>query len=69
MDKVTQPHMILAALFAACYPERSLGLLLWSGAVRLACAPDDPWGMREVDFEERLRARQELWGNARRGEE
>ena len=59
----------LATLFAASYPERTLGLLLWSGVVRLAWAPDYPWGMREDDFEERLRAREELWGNARRGEE
>ncbi len=59
----------LAALFAASSPKRSLGLLLWSGAVRLAWAPDYPWGMREEDFEERLRARAELWGDVRRGEE
>lgn len=59
----------LATLFAATYPERSFGLLLWSGTVRLAWAPDYPWGMREESLEERLRARAELWGNARRGEE
>jgi class 3 adenylate cyclase/pimeloyl-ACP methyl ester carboxylesterase len=59
----------LAALFVATYPERSSGLLLWSGAVRLAWAPDYPWGMTEDRFEQRLRARAELWGNARRGEE
>jgi class 3 adenylate cyclase/pimeloyl-ACP methyl ester carboxylesterase len=59
----------LATLFAATYPERTLGLLLWSGAVRLAWAHDYPWGMREEQLEERLRARAQLWGNARRGEE
>jgi class 3 adenylate cyclase/alpha-beta hydrolase superfamily lysophospholipase len=59
----------LATLFAATTPERSLGLLLWSGAVRLAWAPDYPWGMRDDDFEDRLRAREGLWGNPRRGEE
>ncbi len=59
----------LATLFAASSPERSLGLLLWSGTVRLAWAPDYPWGMREDSLDERLRSRAELWGNSRRGEE
>ncbi len=59
----------LATLFAATYPERSLGLLLWSGNIRTAWAPDYPWGMREELFEERLQARRELWGNASRGVE
>ena len=59
----------ITSLFAATYPERSLGLLLWSGTVRLAWAHDYPWGMREEKLEERLRARAELWGNARRGME
>jgi class 3 adenylate cyclase/alpha-beta hydrolase superfamily lysophospholipase len=59
----------LAALFAATYPERSLGLLLWSGSVRIAWAPDYPWGMTEDRFEERLRTRTELWGDAGRAEE
>ena len=59
----------ITTLFAATYPERSLGLLLWSGTVRLAWAHDYPWGMREEEFEERSRLRADLWGNARRGEE
>jgi class 3 adenylate cyclase/pimeloyl-ACP methyl ester carboxylesterase len=59
----------ITTLFAATYPERSLGLLLWSGTVRLAWAHDYPWGMREEEFEERSRVRADLWGNARRGEE
>jgi len=59
----------LAALFAATFPERTLGLLLWSGAVRMAWAPDYPWGMQESRFEERLRRRTELWGNLGRGRE
>jgi pimeloyl-ACP methyl ester carboxylesterase len=37
----------LAAMFAATYPERTLGLVPWSGGVRMAWAPDYPWGMRE----------------------
>jgi class 3 adenylate cyclase len=59
----------LTTLFAASYPDRTLGLLLWSGSVRTAWAPDYPWGMPEDLFERRLRARAELWGNAARGVE
>jgi class 3 adenylate cyclase len=59
----------LAAMFAATYPERTLGLVLWSGGVRIAWAPDYPWGMREELFEERLSTRMELWGDEERGEE
>jgi len=59
----------LAALFAATYPERTLGLVLWSGAVRMAWAPDYPWGMRDEEFETRLAKRTELWGDADRAEE
>jgi class 3 adenylate cyclase len=59
----------LTTTFAATYPERTLGLLLWSGNVRTAWAPDYPWGMREDQNRERLRARAELWGNQARAEE
>jgi class 3 adenylate cyclase len=59
----------LAALFAATYPERTLGLLLWGGTARMAWAPDYPWGMTEDTFEERLRIRAELWGDASRAVE
>lgn len=54
----------LAALFAATYPERTLGLVLWSPGVRVAWAPDYPWGMRDEDFERRLARRTEIWGDA-----
>ncbi len=59
----------LAALFAATHPERTLGLVLWSGGVRIAEAPDYPWGMSQERFEERLAIRMELWGDQSRGEE
>ncbi len=59
----------LAALFAATYPDRCLGLLLYSGNVRTAWAPDYPWGMTQQAFEQRLDDRRELWGNTARGEE
>ncbi|HEX6845186.1 MAG TPA: adenylate/guanylate cyclase domain-containing protein, partial [Actinomycetota bacterium] len=59
----------LTTLFAATYPERTLGLLLWGGNVRTAWAPDYPWGMHVEDLEQRLLARRELWGNELRGVE
>ena len=59
----------LAALFAATYPERTLGLVLWRGGVRTARAPDYPWGMSEDRFEERLRRRMVIWGDESMGEE
>ena len=34
----------LTALFAATYPERTLGLILWSSAPRFSRAPGYPWG-------------------------
>ncbi len=59
----------LVALFAATYPERTLGLVLWRGGVRTARAPDYPWGMAEDRFEERLRRRMVIWGDESMGEE
>jgi class 3 adenylate cyclase len=59
----------LAALFAATYPERTLGLVLWRGGVRTAHAPDYPWGLPEERFEERLRRRMAIWGDDAMGEE
>ena len=59
----------LAALFAATYPERTLGLVMWGGGVRMAWAPDYPWGMRDETFEARLAKRTLLWGDADRAEE
>jgi class 3 adenylate cyclase len=59
----------LASLFAATYPERTLGLALWGGGIRIAFAPDYPWGMHRERFEERLLQRIELWGDESRGAE
>jgi class 3 adenylate cyclase len=53
----------IACMFAATYPERTRGLVLFDCGVRLAWAPDYPWGMRQEEFEERLARRTEIWGN------
>jgi len=37
-----------AAVFAATYPERALGLILLTSDVRGAWAPDHPWGMKRM---------------------
>jgi class 3 adenylate cyclase len=36
----------MSILFAATYPERTIGLVLFGGEARWAWAPDHPWGMR-----------------------
>ncbi len=40
----------LAALFAAAYPERTLGLILWGAAPRFTRAPGFPWGMTREGY-------------------
>ena len=52
----------LACLFAATYPERTLGLVLMNTAPRIAWAPDYPWGMRQDEFEHELEAMRAGWG-------
>ncbi|MGH2641465.1 MAG: hypothetical protein ACRDGO_07180 [Actinomycetota bacterium] len=47
------------------FDKRGVGLVLWSGGVRIAEAPDYPWGMDEGRFEERLAIRMELWATSR----
>jgi class 3 adenylate cyclase len=52
----------LACLFAATYPERTLGLVLMNTAPRFAWAPDYPWGMRREELERTLEAMEQGWG-------
>ena len=59
----------LACLFAATYPERTLGLVLMNTAPRIAWAPDYPWGLREDEFERQLQAMQTGWGTRAFAEE
>jgi class 3 adenylate cyclase len=59
----------LAALFAATYPERSAGLLLYEGNARMTWAPDYPWGLPEdVWIREHARI-PEIWGREQYGRE
>jgi pimeloyl-ACP methyl ester carboxylesterase len=51
-----------AAVFAATYPERSLGLILLTSDVRGAWAPDHPWGMKRQEFEAEELAIERGWG-------
>ena len=52
----------LACLFAATYPERTLGLVLMNTRPRMAWAPDYPWGMRPDDVRRELKEIEERWG-------
>jgi pimeloyl-ACP methyl ester carboxylesterase len=49
----------MAALFAATYPDRAAGLILYGAPVRYAWAPDWPHGATEEEFEERWRGYRE----------
>ena len=59
----------LSCLFAATYPERTLGLALMNTAPRIAWAPDYPWGMRRDEFDRELEAMEAGWGTAEYAEE
>ena len=52
----------LACLFAATYPERTLGLVVMNTAPRFAWAPDYPWGMRREELERTLEEMERDWG-------
>lgn len=53
----------LAALFAATYPERTLGLLLWGSAPRFTRAPGYPWGPTREKYLAELEDECRRWGN------
>ena len=52
----------LSCLFAATYPERTLGLVLMNTAPRIAWAPDYPWGRTREEFEDEVARIQAGWG-------
>lgn len=59
----------LSCLFAATYPERTLGLVLMNTAPRIAWASDYPWGIRRDEFERELEAMEAGWGTPAYAEE
>lgn len=50
------------AVFAATYPERTLGLILLTSDVRGAWAPDHPWGMTREEWEAEQALIERGWG-------
>ena len=52
----------LAALFAATYPERTVGLVLFDPEPRGLWAEEYPWAPTEAEWRERLREVREGWG-------
>jgi pimeloyl-ACP methyl ester carboxylesterase len=52
----------LSILFAATYPQRALGLVLFGTAARFAWAPDFPWGATDELWRERLGRIDRAWG-------
>jgi class 3 adenylate cyclase len=53
----------LAALFAATYPERTVGLVSYGAAARNIWAPDYPWGMPEDEYDNEIEAVERGWGS------
>ena len=41
----------MACLFAATYPDRTRGLMIWGGQARWMRAPDYPWGITAEEYE------------------
>lgn len=52
----------LAALFAATYPERTLGLILWGSAPRFSRAPGFPWGSTREEYLAEVEDLVRRWG-------
>jgi class 3 adenylate cyclase len=53
---------MLCALFAASFPERTSGLVLFNAPMRQLWAPDYPWGWTDQEWDEYLRSVDEGWG-------
>ena len=52
----------LAMLFAATYPERTLGLVLVNSFARMLQAPDYPWGRAPAAEEDVVHVMRSGWG-------
>jgi class 3 adenylate cyclase len=53
----------IAMLFAATYPERTRGLVLYDPTARGLWAPEYPWAAREDEWRNELREIRERWGD------
>jgi class 3 adenylate cyclase len=54
---------MVAALFAAMYPERTRALIWYSATGRVAYAPDHPWGATEQELHEVADVTAATWGS------
>jgi pimeloyl-ACP methyl ester carboxylesterase len=55
----------MSILFAATYPHRTAGLVLYAAMARTAWAADNPWGRNDEQLAARLRLIEEYWGQGR----
>jgi class 3 adenylate cyclase len=53
----------LGTVFAATYPERTAGLILFNSLARYTRSPDLPWNRTRTEMEERLQRIVSAWGN------
>src|ERR1700687_4853464 len=53
---------VMSALFAATYPERTVGLVIDGSYPSALRRPGYPWGATEEAFEKRMATVQDVWG-------
>jgi len=54
----------LGTVFAATYPERTAGLILFNSTPRFTRSPDMPWLRTRADVEQRIRLIIRDWGTS-----
>jgi class 3 adenylate cyclase len=59
----------MSAVFAATYPERTAGLILFGTSARTLWAPDHPWGPTEQEHLRMIDRYERLWGTPELTEE
>jgi class 3 adenylate cyclase len=52
----------MSAVFAATYPERTAGLVLFGTSARTLWAPDHPWGRTEAEHLNMIDRSERFWG-------
>jgi class 3 adenylate cyclase len=52
----------MSAVFAATYPERTAGLILWGTSARTLWAADHPWGQTESEHLKLIDRYERFWG-------